>query len=107
MGIGNDANEILRRMRRYLGMTQAEVAAAAKIGLSTYQKCESGERSLRNAGFEIVCRILEVMDLDPTMFFHGDYRLADIPYPVEVIEEESVYAHKSFAKGCRAHETEQ
>lgn len=101
MGIGNDANEILRRMRSYLGMTQAEVAAAAKIGLSTYQKFESGERSLRNAGFEIVCRILEVMDLDPTMFFHGDYHLADIPYPVEVNEEKSIYGRKTYWKGMK------
>ena len=97
----NDAHEILRRMRGYLGMTQAEAAKAAEIGLSTYQKFQSGGRNLRTGGFEIVCRVLEVLDLDPTMFFHGDYRIADLPCPVEVIEdkEKCVYGSKTYWKG--------
>ena len=41
------------------------------------------------------------MDLDPTMFFHGDYRLADIPYPVEVNEEKSIYGRKTYWKGMK------
>lgn len=64
---------LLQEKRLNLEMTQQQVADAAKIGLSTYQKFESGERNIRTASFDITCRVLRALGMDPTDFFDGKY----------------------------------
>lgn len=64
---------LLQEKRLNLEMTQQQVADEAKISLSTYQKFESGERNIRTASFDITCRVLRALGMDPTDFFDGKY----------------------------------
>ena len=63
----------LREKRLVLEMTQQQVAEKAKISLSSYQKFESGERNIRTASFEIACRVIKALGMDPTAFYEGEY----------------------------------
>ena len=63
----------LREKRLALEMTQQEVADKAKISLSSYQKFEIGDRNIRTASFELVCRVLKALEMDPTAFYEGEY----------------------------------
>ena len=64
---------LLQEKRLNLEMTQQQVAAAAKVSLSTYQKFETGERNIRTASFDITCRVLRALGMDPTDFYDGKY----------------------------------
>lgn len=68
---------ILRDYRDKLGLTQQQVADKAKIQLRQYQRFESGERNLSSSSFNIACRVIEALGLDPTKYHHGDYVLGD------------------------------
>ena len=68
---------ILKDYREKLGMTQQEVADKAKIQLRQYQRFESGERNLSSSSFNIACRVIEALGLDPTKYHHSDYVLGD------------------------------
>ena len=63
----------LKEKRLVLEMTQQQVAEKAKISLSSYQKFESGYRNIRTASFEITCRVVTALGMDPTTFFEGGY----------------------------------
>ena len=63
----------LREKRLVLEMTQQQVADKAKISLSSYQKFESGDRNIRTAPFEVCCRVVTALGMDPTAFYRGDY----------------------------------
>ena len=63
----------LREKRLALEMTQQEVADKAKISLSSYQKFELGDSNIRTASFELVCRVLKALEMDPTAFYEGEY----------------------------------
>ena len=59
----------LKKKRLALGMTQQDVAEKATISLSSYQKYESGNRNIMTASFEIVCRVIIALGMDPTSFY--------------------------------------
>lgn len=63
----------LKEKRLVLEMTQQQVAEKARISLSSYQKFESGDRNIRTASFEVTCRVLKALDMDPTTFYEGGY----------------------------------
>ncbi len=63
----------LKEKRLALEMTQQEVAEKAKISLSSYQKFESGVRDIRNSSFEVACRVVTALGMDPTSFYKGEY----------------------------------
>ena len=67
----------LKEKRLVLEMTQQQVAEKAKISLSSYQKFESGDRNIRTASFEVTCRVLRALCMDPTTFFEGGYILGE------------------------------
>ena len=75
----NDAS-ILRERRVILGMTQKQVAEKAKIPMQSYQRFESGERNIRTASFQMACRILEVLEMNISDFYHGEYALGEEIY---------------------------
>ncbi len=76
-----DKNDgLLREQRVVKGLTQQQVADKARIKLQQYQKFESGERNLRNASFQLACRVLEALDLDIVKFFHGEYVFGEERY---------------------------
>ena len=64
-----DVNIALKKKRLALGMTQQDVAEKATISLSSYQKYESGNRNIMTASFEIVCRVIIGLGMDPTSFY--------------------------------------
>ena len=59
---------ILLHRRKQLGMTQQEVADAAKIQLRQYQRFERGERTMASASMRIGLSICAVLELDPYRF---------------------------------------
>ena len=63
---------ILYKRREELGMTQQQVADAAKIQLRQYQRLESGERTMAGASLRIALAICHVLRLDPYRF-HPDF----------------------------------
>ena len=63
----------LREKRLALELTQQQVADKAKIALSSYQKFESGERNIRTASFDLACRVITALGMDPTAFYEGEY----------------------------------
>ena len=73
-----EGNKIIKAMRIYLGMSQAE--AAQKVGISedVYQKYENFPGEILNGHFEAVYRILVVMQLHPKKFLQGKYELTEI-----------------------------
>lgn len=68
---------ILRDFRNNLGLTQQQVADKANIQLRQYQRFESGERNLSSSSFNIACRVIEALGLDPTAYHRGDYVFGD------------------------------
>ena len=77
----NKMDDILREKRVVQGLTQQQVADRAKISLRQYQSFESGERNIRTASFQLACRVIEALGMDPTKFFHDEYVIGDLrPY---------------------------
>ena len=66
---------ILREEREKLGLTQQEVSDKARIQLRQYQRFETGERNLSSASFFTACNVMKALELDPTMYFQGQYAL--------------------------------
>ena len=71
---------ILREKRVVLGMTQKQVAEKAKIPLQSYQRFERGERNLKTASFVMACRVIEVLGMDISKFYHNEYTLGEEIY---------------------------
>ena len=67
-----DVNIALKKKRLALGMTQQHVAEKAKISLSSYQKFESGNRNIMTASFEIACKVIIALGMDPTSFYRDN-----------------------------------
>lgn len=72
-----NTKSILQERRVILGMTQKQVAEKANIPLQSYQRFESGDRNIKTASFQLVCRVLEALELNITDFFHGEYVLGE------------------------------
>lgn len=72
-----DEKEILKEHRIMLGLTQKAAAAKAGIPLNSYQNFECGNRKIRRASFQVVCQVLEALEMDIAGFFHGDYILEE------------------------------
>lgn len=70
---GGKKDGTLKEKRLVLELTQQEVAEKAKISLSSYQKFENGDRNIRTASFEVACRVLKALSMDPTAFFEYKY----------------------------------
>ena len=68
-----DNKNILRSRRLALGLTQQAVADRADISITAYQYFESEKRNIRNASFDVACRVIEALEMDITSFFHNDY----------------------------------
>jgi len=68
---------VLKDYRDKLGLTQQQVADKARVQLRQYQRFESGERNLSSSSFDIACRVIEALGLDPTKYHHGEYVLGD------------------------------
>ena len=68
---------ILHERRVILGLTQMQVAEKAKIPLQSYQRFESGNRDIRTASFQIVCRVVEALEMNISDFYHGEYVLGE------------------------------
>ena len=62
-------NELLRRRRIELGLTQQETADRAEIRLQHYQKFEYGRRDLLRASFDVACGVLEALEFDIEQVF--------------------------------------
>ncbi len=62
------SGNILANRRKELGMTQQQVADAAKILLRQYQRFESNERDLASSSFRIGMKICRALQLDPHRF---------------------------------------
>lgn len=78
-------NKILRYQRKYLGLTQLEVANKSNIYVTQYRRFETGERDIMNASFYIVVRIINVLELNLDNFYYGKY----------LIENEKLIAKKT------------
>lgn len=72
--------EILREKRIVLGLTQKQVAEKAGVAFVTYQRFESGERNIRTASFQLVCRILTALEMGIDAFYNGDYVIGEEVY---------------------------
>ena len=68
---------VLKDYRDKLGLTQQQVADKAQVQLRQYQRFESGERNLSSSSFNIACRVIEALGLDPTKYHHGEYVFGD------------------------------
>lgn len=66
--VGQMAHHILLARRQQLGMTQQQVADAARIQLRQYQRLESGERSMSGASLRIGLSVCGALRLDPFRF---------------------------------------
>lgn len=77
MGAGT-RDGLLREKRVVLELTQKQVAEKAKVALTSYQKFESGERNIRTASFDVACKVLLALEMDPTAFFKGEYVLGEL-----------------------------
>lgn len=75
-----DPQSMLRERRVILGLTQKAVAEQAHIPLQSYQRFESGARNIMTASFQMTCRVLEVLQMDITKFYHGDYTFGETVY---------------------------
>ena len=69
---------LLREKRLVLELTQKQVAEKAKVALTSYQKFESGERNIRTASFDVACKVLLALEMDPTAFFKGEYVFGEL-----------------------------
>ncbi|MCM1532723.1 MAG: helix-turn-helix domain-containing protein [Ruminococcus flavefaciens] len=72
--------EILREKRLVLGLTQKQVAEKAGVAFVTYQRFESGERNIRTASFQLVCRVLRALGMSVDAFLNGDYIIGEGVY---------------------------
>lgn len=70
-----EAHKIVKAMRIYLGMTQAEAAKKVGISLDAYVNYENIPGRILRGHFSTVFRILEVMHLNPKKFIQGQYEL--------------------------------
>ena len=68
---------VLREKRVILGMTQKQAAEKAGVAPVTYQRFESGERNIRTASFQLVCRVLESLEMSADAFYKGDYVIGE------------------------------
>lgn len=68
---------ILREKRVLLGLTQKQVSEKAGIAFVTYQRFESGERNIRTASFQLVCKVLNVLGMSADAFFNGEYAIGE------------------------------
>jgi len=68
---------ILRDYRKKLGLTQQEVADKARIQLRQYQRFEGDEANLSSSSFNIACRVMDALGLDPTTYHKGGYVCGD------------------------------
>ena len=73
-------DSILFEKRIILRMTQKEIADKAHITVAQYSKFESGERNIMTASFQIACRVIEALEMDPTRFFHNEYVIGEEVY---------------------------
>lgn len=78
--LDNDQHSILKEKRIVLGMTQQQVADKAQIVLQQYQKFENGERNIMTCSFQLACRIIEVLEMDISDFYHGEYVFGEKVY---------------------------
>jgi len=77
-----EGHKIIKAMRIYLGMSQREAADKLGIYLSVYQKYENIPGYVMHASFSRVCRIMELLHLNPNKFFREQYELNEIGYEV-------------------------
>lgn len=77
-----EGHRIIKAMRIYLGMSQREAAEKLGIYLSVYQKYENIPGYVMHASFSRVCRIMELLHLNPNKFFMEQYELSDVGYEV-------------------------
>ena len=80
--INPDAHKIVKAMRIYLGMSQAEAAKKAGISEAVYQKYENCPGEIMKGRFFAVYRILEIMHLNPKKFLQGKYELNALGYQI-------------------------
>ena len=73
-----EANKIVKAMRIYLGLTQAEAAKMVGIPLSIYAKYENIPGFIMKGHFLSVYMLLEILHLHPPKFFEGKYELTEI-----------------------------
>ena len=73
-----EANKIVKAMRIYLGLTQAEAAKKFGIPLSIYAKYENIPGFIMKGRFLSVYMLLEDLQLNPKKFFEGKYELTEI-----------------------------
>ena len=77
-----EGHRIIKAMRIYLGMSQREAAEKLGIYLSVYQKYENIPGYVMHASFSRVCRIMELLHLNPNKFFMEQYELNDVGYEI-------------------------
>ena len=77
-----EGHKIIKAMRIYLGMSQREVAEKLGMYLSVYQKYENIPGYVMQANFFRVCKILELMQLNPNKFFMERYELNEVGFEV-------------------------
>ena len=63
---------ILREQRRFLEMTQQEVAGEVGISLQQYQRYEYGDRDLRKMPMELGLKICYLLEIDPYELIFGN-----------------------------------
>lgn len=63
--------EYLAEQRKALGLTQREVATAARIHTSSYQRLERGEHSLIRIRVSVAYAIFDILKLDPKRFIRS------------------------------------
>jgi transcriptional regulator with XRE-family HTH domain len=73
-----EANKIVKAMRIYLGLTQAEAAKMVGISEKVYQNYENRPGFILKGHFLSVYKILEVMYLNPKKFYEEKYELTEI-----------------------------
>lgn len=73
-----EANKIVKAMRIYLGLTQAEAARKFGIPLSVYARYENNPGFILKGHFLSIYMLLEDLQLNPKKFFEGKYELTEI-----------------------------
>ncbi len=63
---------ILREQRRFLEMTQQEVADELGVSLQQYQRYEYGDRDLRKMPLELGLKICYLLEIDPYELIFGN-----------------------------------
>ena len=77
-----NAHKVVKAMRLYLGMTQAEAAKAVGLPLCVYANYENIPDRILNGQFCTVYRVLEMLHLDPQDLLKGNYKLNDLGYQI-------------------------